>query len=122
MEAANRAGTVSMRNVQITGNTLSGVRLIGQTKPDLGKVGSAGGNVFSGNATGGAASEANLVSQQAYGFYLFAVGNTWDPNQQGADSQGHYSATGSGAVLEVSSGTGKNYALTDTIMRLAENP
>lgn len=122
MEAANRAGTVSMRTMEITGNALSGVRLIGQTKPDLGKVGSAGANVFSGNAIGGAASEANLVSQQAYGFTLFAVGNTWDPNQQGADSQGHYAANGSGAVLEVSSGTGKNYVLTDTILRLAENP
>jgi hypothetical protein len=52
-----------------------------------------------------------------------AVGNTWTPSVQGADSAGQYAATGPSSTLEVTSGSGQNY--TDdygATLRLAENP
>lgn len=55
-----------------------------------------------------------------------AVGNTWIPNQQGADAQGKYSApTGSGEKLLITMpvGSGRNYQMPyGGTLLLAENP
>jgi hypothetical protein len=50
------------------------------------------------------------------------VGDTWAPSVQGADASGHYSVSGAGATLDVSSGSGTNYAVTSGTLRLAQNP
>ncbi len=50
-----------------------------------------------------------------------AVGNTWTPDVQGADSSGQYAPASSPGVLEVTSGTGQNYSdAVGATIRLAE--
>jgi hypothetical protein len=58
---------------------------------------------------------------------VYAVGNTWAANAQGADSQGRYvAAAGAGNKLEITGAVvdGQNYAkpAAGTTLRLAENP
>ena len=97
-----QAGSVTIRNSQFTGS--GGVGLIvggsqsgGTATIDLGTAASPGGNTFTGNGL------ANVWF--TYGGPESAVGNTWDPSNQGADASGHYAdgTTVSGAQ------TGKNY-------------
>jgi hypothetical protein len=56
---------------------------------------------------------------------VHAVGNTWTPNQQGADAQGHYTVK-TGKVLEDSTAvnSGINYIKPNatTTLRLAQIP
>jgi hypothetical protein len=83
---------------------------------DLGTLADPGGNTFVATTTSLLVSNANVPT-------VSAVGNTWAPSVQDADSDGHYAAVGAGGVLEVTSGSGQNY--DDTIgitLRLAENP
>jgi hypothetical protein len=51
-----------------------------------------------------------------------AVGNTWTPNVQNADADGHYAPASSPGVLEVTSGSGQNYSdSAGAAIRLAES-
>jgi hypothetical protein len=116
--------SVTMRGTQVTGNASAGVSisaLYSSTGFDLGKLNSPGGNTFTCNNTSATPGMANLVVSSAI-WSVYAVGNTWTPTVQGADAAGHYSATGAGATLDPSSGSGTNYAVTTGDIRLAQNP
>jgi Right handed beta helix region/Protein of unknown function (DUF1565) len=89
---------------------------------DFGKAGDPGNNTILGAAT----DRTGLRLMQT-GATVYAVGNTWTPNVQGADAAGHYAApAGAGQKLDVPSpvGAGINYieAYNGTTLRLAENP
>jgi hypothetical protein len=73
-----------MRNCQVLDNG-SGIDVFAGSTADLGTVASPGDNVFQGNKGVGVFAEApGPVS---------AIGNTWNPNVQGADGTGKYTAT-----------------------------
>jgi hypothetical protein len=83
---------------------------------DFGTLADPGGNTLT-------AATSALVLSNANATFVAAVGNTWTPDVQDADGAGRYTATGAGAVLEVTSGSGQNY--TDDYggtIRLSENP
>ncbi|MGE0327728.1 MAG: hypothetical protein AB7S68_35780 [Polyangiaceae bacterium] len=108
-----------MRGTSIS-NATEGLRITGDISSewDLGKVGDPGGNTIAGSTTG-------LFSLVPATEQVFAIGNNWLPNVQGADAQGHYSATGAGAVLDITGpgSTGLNYGVAyASSLRLAENP
>lgn len=82
---------------------------------DFGTLASPGSNTLT-------AATSALVLSLGAGATVSAVGNTWTPDVQGADSSGTYAANGAGAVLEVTSGSGQNYDDTaGATLRLAEN-
>lgn len=89
---------------------------------DLGTVSDPGGNTFL-QSSGGTCT-ALRIGYPAIN--TTAVGNTWTPNQQGADDQGKYNApAGSGNKLQISTtnSTGRNYQLwSGGTLLLAENP
>jgi len=95
--AANAIATLTMRGSTLSQNAL-GVDVFDFAVADFGTVASPGGNNFSGNTDG------NFGAQ-----LINAVGNTWRPNVQGADAQGHYTvATIPGPVAFAS---GNNFVL-----------
>jgi hypothetical protein len=115
-------GGSSVFHLTLRGSTIasvpSGFELDGDAGSswDLGTLDKPGSNTFT-------ATTSSLVLANQNVSFVSAVGNGWTPNVQAADADGHYSATGSGAVLEVTSGSGQNY--TDEYggtLRLAENP
>jgi hypothetical protein len=88
---------------------------------DLGTLAEPGGNTFLQHT----AAQNTALELQVRGVTVQAVGNTWTPNQQGADAEGHYSVK-TAKVLEDSTAvtSGINYLkpyATATI-RLAQIP
>jgi hypothetical protein len=88
---------------------------------DLGTLAEPGGNTFvQRNATQNTALRLNMQA-----ITVQAVGNTWTPNQQGADAQGHYQVL-AGKVREdataVNSGINYIKPYATTTLRLAEIP
>jgi hypothetical protein len=84
---------------------------------DFGTLAEPGGNTFVNVANAGM----QVLAQAAY---IYAVGNTWNPNQQNADAQGKYSAP-AGQKLEVNAatGAGRNFTVPyNSIMLLAQSP
>jgi len=84
---------------------------------DLGTMAQPGGNTFQATTT-------SLTALTALGTFISAVGNTWLPNEQGADASGHYTAA-PGTSLEVSTPgeTGHNYSTNyGATIRLAQSP
>jgi hypothetical protein len=88
---------------------------------DLGTLADPGGNTFLEHG-------ANLTTAlrlNVQGVTVQAVGNTWTPNQQGADAQGHY-VVQTGKVLEdknaVNSGINYIKPYATTTLRLAQIP
>ena len=84
------SGSFKLRGSNVTGNIQHGVQLDGTQSTggltfDLGTAADPGGNTFTGNGLAG------LRSVAATGQSVNAVGNTWIPNQQGADANGRYS-------------------------------
>jgi hypothetical protein len=115
-------GDPSVFHVRVHGTTVAttptGFELAGDVGSsfDFGTLAEPGGNTFGATMTSLFISNANVPS-------VSAVGNTWAADVQGADGSGLYAASGPGAVLEVTSGSGQNY--DDTVgvtLRLAENP
>ncbi len=83
---------------------------------DFGTLAEPGDNRFDATTT-------SLLLSSAASATVSAIGNTWAPNVQSADADGHYVATGAGGVLEVTSGSGQNYDdAAGATLRLAENP
>jgi hypothetical protein len=68
---------------------------------DLGSAADAGSNTFTGNTSTGL--RINLSSAGA----AQAVGNTWNPNVQGADGSGRYASP----VQETGPASGANYII-----------
>lgn len=112
-----------LRNCDVIDNGHSGVYVTGAagSSLDLGTLAGPGGNALSGNNTTSTSGEAG-VHIDLPSTLVPAVGNTWTPNEQGADAEGEYSATGAGAVLEFTSGMGRNYTVTSGTLRVAQNP
>jgi len=84
------SGSFKLRGSNVTGNIQHGVHLDGTQASggltfDLGTTADPGGNTITGNGLAG------LRSVAAAGDSVNAVGNTWIPNQQGADANGRYS-------------------------------
>jgi hypothetical protein len=100
------------------GLTISGTNA---SSIDLGTLAEPGGNTFLQHA----ASLATAVQLNLQAQTVLAVGNTWTPNAQGADAQGHYLVE-SGKVREDSTATtsGINYIKphATTTIRLAQIP
>ncbi|HVY30490.1 MAG TPA: DUF1565 domain-containing protein [Polyangiaceae bacterium] len=90
---------------------------------DLGTATDPGGNTF---LVANVNNTALRLGTQGTAMKAKAVGNTWIPNVQNADAQGHYNApAGAGMKLEDSSGTpGHNYAApyAGSSILLAQNP
>jgi len=110
---------VSMRRTRVTNHARSGVRLGGAPLAvDLGSGSDAGFNVVAGNNDAGTG-EANLF-MVATGRAL-AVGNQWDPNQQGTDSAGVFSLLPDGGAREFGAITnGVNLRVNQGSVRVAE--
>jgi hypothetical protein len=101
--AANAIATITMRGTTLSQNAL-GIDVFDFAVADFGTVASPGGNNFSGNTEAGVEIDGNFGQQ-----LVTAVGNTWRPNVQGADAQGHYAvATIPGPVAFAS---GNNFVL-----------
>jgi len=106
--SSSAAGSLTLSNLTITGNTYGGmtvsngalklrgstvsnngaeggVALYGISNVDLGTSASPGGNTFTGNAG------PQINSVVAAGQTVNAVGNIWKPSVQGADANGRYS-------------------------------
>jgi Right handed beta helix region len=88
--------SITLRGTQVINNVNDGLlgALAATSTTDLGTAASPGGNTFAGNgAANAAASNVNLsVSLAAADLTINAVGNTWDPNANGADATGHFGA------------------------------
>lgn len=111
--------TVKLRRANVVNNGQSGLYVTGAADSTLAD---PGGNTFTGNNTSNTSGEAG-VRIALTDTLVPAVGNTWIASQQDADASGKYSATGGGAVLDVTTGTGPNYAISaGTTLRLAQNP
>jgi hypothetical protein len=89
--------TFKLRGTKITGSNV-GVRVSPTATANLGTNGDPGNNTFTGNTTTSLRVESTTV--------VDAAGNTWTPNQQGADGQGKY-----GATLKVGPESGVNLVL-----------
>jgi hypothetical protein len=127
--SSSAAGSLTLSNLTITGNTQGGmtvsngalklrgstvsnngaeggVTLYGILDVDLGTSASPGGNTFTGNAG------PQINSVAAAGQTVNAVGNTWTPNVQGADANGRYSLPPAFApVPKAGPTTGANYQI-----------
>lgn len=94
-----------MRNCRLVNNGF-GIDLFQGSTGDLGNAASPGGNVFQNNGTVSVFAESILP--------VNAIGNTWNPNVQGADGNGIYpiTATISGPVNIVNNGN-DNFAISN---------
>jgi hypothetical protein len=90
----NDGPKISLRGTQVTGSTNDGLYLFANdgTSLDLGTASSPGGNTFAGNnASDGGFANLNILSTPTTTPLVFsAISNTWDPNIQGADANGHF--------------------------------
>jgi hypothetical protein len=93
-----------MRGCTITQNLGDGIYLFDNAAADLGTTADPGGNTLTSNAGIGLDIDGNFGAR-----LITAVGNTWNPNVQGADGQGHYTA----AVVTGpdTAATGANFAV-----------
>jgi len=101
----------------VLGNVPTGFELGGASGSswDFGTLSQPGSNTLTASTTA-------LALQLDSGATVSAVGNTWTPDEQGADGAGTYAAAVPGAALEVTSGSGRNYDDPNgTTLRLAEN-
>jgi hypothetical protein len=86
---------------------------------DLGTLAEPGGNTFVQHTT--VQNTALRLNTQA--ITIQAVGNTWTPNQQGADGQGHYQVLTGKVRDDVAAANGINYnKAATTTLRLAQIP
>ncbi|MEW6432610.1 MAG: DUF1565 domain-containing protein [Myxococcota bacterium] len=123
--SAGVAGSrLSVRNTSITGASQAGV-LLQYSVPatiDLGTGADAGNNHFVDN--GSVTFGPNLrVANVVAGTTVFAVGNRWNPNVQGADADGGYTSTDGGPwELVGTMGNGRNVQIDQVgdRVRLAE--
>ena len=98
---ASSGGSLKLRGSTVSSNTGDGVALSGSIVVDVGSAADAGGNTFTGNTSTGL--RINLNSAGA----AQAVGNTWNPNVQGADGSGHYASP----VQKTGPASGTNYII-----------
>jgi len=114
LQFTNSGGSLSIkvRNTSATGGEYAGVSVSGDARSlfDFGSLDSPGNNLFQANNLGLHVGQANLVFALGPQALVKAVGNSWDANQQGADSAGHYSVGAASVGLLVSNGDGPNYA------------
>ncbi len=101
----NGPSLLTMRDCAVAGHTSNGIELFDYTNADLGTTASPGNNVLTSNFPVGL-----FIAGPAGPTRIHAVGNTWVPNVQDTDAQGHYptTATVTGRVDPVS---GNNYAI-----------
>jgi len=109
----------SLRRVSVTGCREGGVSLAGHasTHFDLGTSASPGENVLSGNQS------SNLFFQSSDPTLISAIGNTWDPNQQGTDAMGQCPVPGSARTFDLTVASGANFTSgvgSQAVLRLAE--
>jgi hypothetical protein len=122
-ERAARFGSgAGVFHVTVRGSSLESVPIGfelaggGGSSWDFGTLAAPGKNTLTASTTA-------LLLGVGAGATVSAVGNTWTPNAQEADANGAYAATGAGALLEVTSGSGQNYDDPNgATLRLAENP
>jgi hypothetical protein len=92
------------------------------SQADLGTLAEPGGNTFLQRNT---TAQHTAVQIALAAVTVYAVGNTWTPLQQDADTDGHYSVT-TGKFLDVTASvtSGRNYtkAYDTTTLRLAQIP
>jgi hypothetical protein len=118
--------TAKVRNTTVTGTDYMAVAIAGSLGDsfDLGTAASPGNNVWQGNyRMVSDPPPANLMFDIAAGVMIYAVGNKWDPNVQGADPNGYYSVLAPGVPLDFVSGGGTNFSSDpDSLgtLRLAE--
>jgi Right handed beta helix region len=98
---ASSGGSLKLRGSTVSSNTGDGMALSGGLVVDLGTSAGAGGNTFTGNTSTGL--HINLTSVGP----ARAVGNTWNPNVQGADSTGRYASP----VQRTGPASGTNYII-----------
>jgi len=80
-------------NIKIRGSGVHGRNtglLLTGMNADLGTVADPGGNTIRIDTTNNTFAHGLTISDNLSGLVVKAVGNTWIPNVQGADSQGHY--------------------------------
>lgn len=113
---------VTVRGTQFTDNGGAGiiVRSAGDSTWDLGRGNDPGGNTFTGNDASFGGVRLNLAAA-ADSTLIYAAGNTWIADEQGADGNGHYSVT-SGTFSDVTTGSGPNYSIVNGVLRIAEDP
>lgn len=94
---------LNMRNCTVVGNGF-GIDVSSGSVADLGTMLNPGNNVFQNNANVGVFAESSVP--------VNAIGNTWNPNIQGADQNGKYAtiATIPGPVASVNNG---NFQISD---------
>jgi hypothetical protein len=78
------ASRLKLRNSEVSSNA-TGILITG-TGVDLGTISDPGNNTFVNNGTTSVAFGSNGAGNSI----VSAVGNTWNPNTQGADASGHY--------------------------------
>lgn len=108
-------GSLKLRNSKVSSNTGQGVWLITNPIVDLGTQVDPGGNTFTANTTTGVQLNLSAIGT------VQAVGNTWNPNQEGADANGHYSTAPGYTPLTATgpNSNGANYRISDTsVMKL----
>lgn len=98
-------GMLTMRGCTVTNNSY-GVQLIDFYIADLGTSASPGNNTFSGNTEYGL----NVVRCQSAASSSPIVGNTWQPNVQGADAAGRYPVMGT-VFGPVMASVGSNFVI-----------
>lgn len=101
-----RAAAFKLRNSNLIGNQID-LALRGDGA-DLGTTNSPGGNVIGLNSSAGL-----MFDNQVLSVIVFARGNTWNANEQGADAQGHY-LPGTVVNGNSSNANGKNFKLPAT--------
>ncbi|MFO0728110.1 MAG: right-handed parallel beta-helix repeat-containing protein [Myxococcota bacterium] len=122
--AVNNVQSLRVRATRISGCASWAIEATGFVGPailDLGTGADPGGNDLSGN-------NQNMVSTSGLRYFCSAgmmgtaVGNTWEPNAQGTDADGHYLVpVGQNAVDATGPQNGRNYALNPgCVLRLAE--
>ncbi len=82
---AIRARALKLRNSSVNSN-LIGIEVLNGGNADLGRPNDPGNNAINNNTITGVTFQNNLT---VFG-NISAVGNTWNPSKQGADTQGHY--------------------------------
>ncbi len=101
-------GVLVMRNCVST-NNVGGIYLYGNMVLDLGTSASHGNNVFqNGNGTTGLEIDGGVSCSSV----IDAVGNTWRPNVQEADANGHYSTR----LVRGPTAPGGNFTLSTNCM------
>jgi hypothetical protein len=112
----------TIRDSVFSDNSSAGVRVSSHFNStwDLGRGNDPGGNTFTGNEEGGVAL---YLGGPQDTLVIHASGNTWMPNVQDADGDGHYSVV-SGEANDVVEGYGDNYWVFNQwgVLRLAEKP